>query len=192
MPRLDAIRDGDVLIAMRSSGIHSNGFSLVRKCVETAGLQWTDPPPFKSSHSTLGEALLEPTTIYVKELLPLARRKFIKAMAHITGGGLTDNIPRVLPPHLCAVLSAATTAWPLPPVFCWLQSVAQLSQEELVRTFNCGVGMVLVVDRVAVPAVMHELYGSASDPFIVGTVRSRSAVPAGEASPQVVVVGKWE
>lgn len=189
MPRLDAIRDCDVLIAVRSSGVHSNGFSLVRKCVEQSGLQWTDPPPFESPHATLGEALLQPTSIYVQELLPLARRRFIKAMAHITGGGLTDNIPRVLPPHLRAVLNAASPDWPLPPVFRWLQDVAQLSQEELVRTFNCGIGMVLVVDRVAVPAVMHELHGSPNRPFIVGAVRTRPVVPAGEASPQVVVVG---
>ena len=192
LPRLDAIRDGDVIIAMRSSGVHSNGFSLVRRCVEQAGLKWTDPPPFESTHATLGEALLEPTRIYVKELLPLARRKFIKALAHITGGGLSDNIPRVLPAHLRAVLNAASAEWPLPPVFRWLQSVARLSQEELLRTFNCGIGMVLIVDRVAVPAVMHELHESASKPFIVGYVRNRPAVPQGEQSPQVVVVGKLE
>lgn len=192
LPRLESIRDGDVIIALRSSGVHSNGFSLVRKCVEQAGLHWTDAPPFDSPHATLGEALLEPTRIYVKELLTLARRKFIKAMAHITGGGLTDNIPRVLPPHLRAVLNAACPEWSLPPVFRWLQTVAQLPQEEMLRTFNCGVGMVLIVDRVAVPAIMHELHESASKPFIVGSVRARPAVAQGEPSPQVVVVGKLE
>jgi phosphoribosylamine--glycine ligase/phosphoribosylformylglycinamidine cyclo-ligase len=184
LPRTEDLRDGDVMIALRSSGVHSNGFSLVRKCVERSGLQWTSPCPFEHpGQMPLGEALLTPTKIYVKDVLPLVRGKFIKAMAHITGGGLTENIPRVLPPHLMAEINASCPDWVLPPVFKWLQGVANLPQEEMMRTFNCGVGMVLVVDSVAVPAIMQALFDQ--DPFLLGTLRSRP-----EGSAQAVVVGQ--
>lgn len=174
LPRLNAMQDGDVLIALRSSGLHSNGYSLVRRCVELAGLQYSDPPPFESPHATLGEALLVPTRIYVRELLPLLRRGLIKGMAHITGGGILGNLPRALPPHLRAVLNATPqSGWALPPVCRWLQQVACLSVQEMLRTFNCGVGMVLVVDRAAVPEVMAELIASPSLPFVLGALRPR-------------------
>jgi len=182
------------LIGLPSSGVHSNGFSLVRKCVERAGLSWDAPVPFLHNGSelgggaTLGEALLTPTKIYVKELLPLVRRKLIKAMAHITGGGLLDNIPRVLPPGLKAVLQlideSSQLPLPLPPVFRWLQSIAHLPQEELLRTFNCGIGMVLVAAPSDVPAIMQALDGS----FIIGRVDQL----VDSAGPPVEVLGTFE
>ena len=104
-------------------------------------------------------------------------------MAHITGGGLTDNIPRVLPPHLRAVLNASAPEWVLPPVFKWLQAVAKLPQDEMLRTFNCGIGMVLVVDHVAVPIVMQELLESQYSPFIVGAIRPLMFGSGGAMSP---------
>jgi phosphoribosylamine--glycine ligase/phosphoribosylformylglycinamidine cyclo-ligase len=198
LPRLLAIQDGDVLIALRSTGVHSNGLSLVRKCMEMSGLGWNDPPPFDSPYSTLADALLVPTRIYVKELQPVLRRRLVKSMAHITGGGLLGNIPRALPSHLRAVLNASASHWSLPPVFRWLQTTARLSQRELLRTFNCGIGMVLVVDRAAVPEVMALLEVSPSAPFILGSVRPRPPfydmpVPAGDMqaeAAQVTIVGK--
>lgn len=189
LPRYSDMAAGDVLIALPSSGVHSNGFSLVRKCVERAGLSWDSPVPFlhgESEHgggATLGEALLTPTKIYVKELLPLVRRKLIKAMAHITGGGLLDNIPRVLPPGLKAVLQL--TDGSLPPVFRWLQSIAHLPQEELLRTFNCGIGMVLVAAPSDVPAIMHALEAS----FIIGHLDQQMDNSSG---PPVEVLGTFE
>ena len=194
LPRHCDMAAGDVLIGLPSSGVHSNGFSLVRKCVERAGLSWDSPVPFLRGGSelgggaTLGEALLTPTKIYVKELLPLVRRKLIKAMAHITGGGLLDNIPRVLPPGLKAVLQltdeSSQLPLPLPPVFRWLQSIAHLPQEELLRTFNCGIGMVLVAAPSDVPAIMQALDGS----FIIGRVDQL----VDSAGPPVEVLGTFE
>lgn len=159
---------GDVLLGLASSGVHSNGYSLVRKCVERAGCQWSDPVPFTSSAATLGEALLTPTRIYVKALLPLIRRGLLKAMAHITGGGLLDNLPRVLPEDTVAVIDIASSRWQLPPVFQWLQSVANLPQDELLRTFNNGIGMVLVVSPDHVVEVIEALTSApgSEDPVV--------------------------
>jgi phosphoribosylaminoimidazole synthetase len=135
---------GDVLIGLRSSGVHSNGFSLVRKCVDKSGLGWNDTAPFDPTQA-LGAALLTPTRIYVAALLPLIKSGLIKGMAHITGGGLLDNLPRVLPDNVTAVVEAEAAGWALPPVFRWLQTICNLPQHELLRTFNCGIGMVVVV-----------------------------------------------
>jgi phosphoribosylformylglycinamidine cyclo-ligase len=141
LPRKD-IAEGDVILALPSSGVHANGFSLVRRIVEETGLRWSDPVPF-AQDATLGQALLTPTRIYVRQILETIRRTgAVKALAHITGGGLTDNIPRVLPPGLAAEIDLG--ALPLPPVFAWLQHEAGLDQSEMLRTFNCGIGMVLI------------------------------------------------
>lgn len=151
---------GDVLLALPSSGVHSNGFSLVRKCVERSGLDWSDQCPFVSESRSLSEVLLTPTKIYVKQLLPLIKSGLLKGMAHITGGGLLDNIPRMLPEHLAARLDfpeLLATGWTLPPVFRWLQEIAKLPQDELLRTFNCGVGMVLAVEKSLAASVFAEL-----------------------------------
>ena len=142
------IRPGDVVLGLASSGIHSNGFSLVRKVIERAGLAWTAPAPFDAKMA-LGEAVLTPTRIYVKSGLAAVRKGGVKALAHITGGGLIENLPRVLPAHCAAEIDAS--AWPLPPVFAWLKQAGGLEALELARTFNCGIGMMAVVaeDRVA-------------------------------------------
>jgi phosphoribosylformylglycinamidine cyclo-ligase len=142
------VAPGMQLIGLPSSGVHSNGFSLVRKVVRDNGWSWQDDPGGVLG-CTLGEELLKPTTIYVKSLLPLVRQGAVAAMAHITGGGLPGNLPRVLPEGCGAVLRR--DAWEMPPIFALLQRAGDLSDRDLMRTFNCGIGMVLVVaaDRVA-------------------------------------------
>ena len=131
---------GDILVGVPSSGAHSNGFSLIRRVVSLRGHDLSAPAPF-AAQVCLGEALLVPTRIYVADLLPLVRAGKIKAMAHITGGGFLENIPRVLPAGMRAVVDAPA----LPPLFDWLRSEGGISPEEMARTFNCGTGMVLVV-----------------------------------------------
>ncbi len=132
---------GDVLLGLASNGVHSNGYSLVRKVVERAGLQWSDPCPFEAG--TVGEVLLAPTRLYVRQVLAAVKAGGVHALAHITGGGLTENLPRVLPEGLGATIDL--TAWELPPVFAWLARTAELSEAELLKTFNSGIGMIAVV-----------------------------------------------
>jgi phosphoribosylformylglycinamidine cyclo-ligase len=142
LPRND-IAAGDVLLGLASSGIHSNGYSLVRKIVAAAGLGWDAPAPFDRTR-TLGESLLTPTRIFVKSCLAAIREtKVVKALAHITGGGFPDNIPRVLPGGLGVTLDLA--AVPVAPVFKWLAAQGNVAQSEMLRTFNCGIGMVIAV-----------------------------------------------
>ena len=142
LPRKD-IAAGDVILGLPSSGVHANGFSLVRQVVERTGLGWRNPAPFAPG-LPLGEALLTPTRIYVRQMLETIRgTRAVKAIAHITGGGLTDNIPRVLPDGLAAEIDLDAIA--LPPVFTWLQAESGLDQDEMLRTFNCGVGMIVIV-----------------------------------------------
>ena len=142
LPRPD-VRAGDVILGLASSGIHSNGYSLVRKIVERTRLRWSAPAPFDPARE-LGVALLEPTRIYVKSCLAALRAtKAVKALAHITGGGFPDNIPRVLPQGLGVMLDLHRV--PVPPIFRWLADVGQVAEAEMLRTFNCGVGMVAVV-----------------------------------------------
>jgi phosphoribosylaminoimidazole synthetase len=126
LPKLDQIVPGDVVLGLASSGIHSNGFSLVRHVIKKAGLDYSSPCPFEvNEEKTLGQALLEPTRIYVKQLLPALKLGKIKAMAHITGGGFLDNIPRVLTPGLGVKIDASS--WPLLPVFKWLKRIGGIS-----------------------------------------------------------------
>jgi phosphoribosylformylglycinamidine cyclo-ligase len=142
LPRPD-VRAGDIILGLASSGIHSNGYSLVRKIVERTGLRWSAPAPFDPARE-LGAALLEPTRIYVKSCLAALRAtKAVKALAHITGGGFPDNIPRVLPQGLGVMLDLQRV--PVPPIFRWLADGGQVAEAEMLRTFNCGVGMVAVV-----------------------------------------------
>ncbi len=143
LPRLDDMTPGDVVLGLPSSGVHSNGFSLVRRIVSDIGLPWDTPAPFAPDR-TLGDALLEPTLIYVRPLLAVLRQSAgLKAMAHITGGGFIDNIPRVLPETLSVKINLS--AIPHQPVFSWLQAGGGMSETEMLRTFNCGIGMILVV-----------------------------------------------
>lgn len=169
LPRKD-IEAGDVILALPSSGVHANGFSLVRRVVENAGLRWNDPAPF-AREVTLGEALLTPTRIYVRQVLETIRGTgAVKALAHITGGGLTDNIPRVLPQHLAAEIDLA--AFQLPPVFAWLMREARLPQDEMLRTFNCGIGMIVVVASRDVERVKKALDG---DAMVIGAIGERGS-----------------
>lgn len=138
------VRPGDVLLGLASAGLHANGFSLVRMVIEQAGLEIRDPAPFDPAIE-LGDALLTPTRVYVEPALAVARAGVARSMAHITGGGLAENVPRALPDGLAAKIDAA--AWPLPPVFGWLRDTGVLSPRDLARTFNCGIGLVAVVPR---------------------------------------------
>ena len=135
------IGPGDAILGLASVGVHSNGFSLVRRVVQASGLKWTDPAPF-APEQTLGQALMTPTRIYVRSMLALHRADLLKAAAHITGGGLPGNLPRVLPENTVAAL---TVSWPVPPVFPWLARTGGVEATEMLRVFNCGVGMALVV-----------------------------------------------
>ena len=136
------VAHGDVILGLASSGVHSNGFSLVRRLIEVNGWK-LDRPALFDQDRLLGEILLEPTRIYVKSLLPLVRQGRIGALAHITGGGLLENIPRVLPDGAHAVIDA--DRWPLPRLFAFLQAGGAIEPDELARTFNCGIGMVAIV-----------------------------------------------
>ena len=133
------------MVGLTSTGVHANGFSLVRRVAATAGLSWDSPAPFERSRN-LGEALLTPTRLYVRSCLAAIRTtKAVKALAHITGGGFVDNIPRVLPHGLAACLQLDRV--PVLPVFKWLAAAGDISENEMLRTFNCGIGMVAVLDR---------------------------------------------
>ncbi|KQN74111.1 phosphoribosylformylglycinamidine cyclo-ligase [Devosia sp. Leaf64] len=174
LPRKD-IAAGDTLVAIASSGVHSNGYSLVRKIVELSGLAWTDAAPFKSG-KTLSEALLEPTRIYVKPLLAALKSGLgIKALAHITGGGFIDNIPRVLPDDLAADVDLAAVT--VPPVFGWLSKVGGMSEREMLRTFNCGVGMLVAVTPEDAEKLVESLTASGETAAIVGQVTRRTGEP---------------
>jgi phosphoribosylformylglycinamidine cyclo-ligase len=154
LPRSD-IAKGDVVVGLASSGVHSNGFSLVRKIAADAGLSFDRPAPFDPSRS-LGDALLTPTRLYVRACLAAIRAtKAVKALAHITGGGVIENIPRVLPRGLGVILSLDRV--PVLPVFKWLAAAGKVSEHEMLRTFNCGIGMVAVLDRGSADAVTKVL-----------------------------------
>ena len=166
------IAEGDVVLGLASDGVHSNGYSLVRRIVETAGLGWDAPCPF--GDGTLGEALLTPTRIYVRPLIEAIRAGHIDGLAHITGGGLTENLPRVLPERLAATV--ALDAWPLPPVFRWLAEQAGLDEAEMLRTFNCGIGMVVIAGAGSADAVADSLRAAGETAFQLGTIEPGSGV----------------
>ncbi|KAI0639652.1 aminoimidazole ribonucleotide synthetase [Trametes polyzona] len=168
------IAPGDVLLGLPSSGVHSNGFSLVRKIIARAGLSYTDPCPWDPS-TTLGRALLEPTRVYVKTVLPVAQAGLLKGMSHITGGGFVENVPRVLPRGTGCAIDAA--AWALPPVFRFLMERGGVAPLEMARTFNNGVGMVLVVaPENAARAVDALRRAGEPDVFRIGEVTAQSGV----------------
>ncbi|MEM7748877.1 MAG: AIR synthase-related protein, partial [Pseudomonadota bacterium] len=166
-----------------ASGVHSNGYSLVRKLVESEGLDWRDAAPFDDQRS-IAEAFLEPTKIYVKPLLQAIRETGqIKALAHITGGGLTENIPRVLPDELGVEIDLS--AWLAPPVFDWLQSVSRLDSQEFARTFNAGIGMIAVTEADASASVLKVLKQAGQEAITIGTVEK-----CGEGEQQVRLSGQ--
>jgi phosphoribosylformylglycinamidine cyclo-ligase len=155
---------GDVLLGLGSNGVHSNGYSLVRRLVADNGLDYRAPASFGDGES-IGEALLTATRIYVKSLMPLLREGHIKALAHITGGGFTENIPRVLPGGLGAQVDLT---WPVPPVFKWLDRLGNIGAEEMLRTFNCGIGMVAVVHGDKVEAISAALSDAGERVYRIG------------------------
>ncbi|MCB5177028.1 phosphoribosylformylglycinamidine cyclo-ligase [Microvirga lenta] len=161
-----AVKAGDVLIGLPSSGVHSNGFSLVRRIVEHSGLAWDAPAPFATG-KTLAEALLEPTRIYVKSLLQVLKGgEGVNALCHITGGGFPDNIPRVLPDGIGVRLDL--DAIPVPSVFGWLAKTGGVAEAEMLRTFNCGIGMIVVADAAQADAVMQRLRDAGESPVRIG------------------------
>ncbi|MBT4871773.1 MAG: phosphoribosylformylglycinamidine cyclo-ligase, partial [Marinovum sp.] len=147
------VRSGDVLLGLPSSGVHSNGYSLVRKLVELSGLGWDAPSPFGGE--TLGAELLAPTRLYVKSCLAAIAAGGVRGFAHITGGGLTENIPRVLGEGQGVHIDL--DSWTLPPVFKWLAAQGGISNDEMLKTYNCGIGMVIVADAQSADAVAEAL-----------------------------------
>ncbi len=182
LPRADLV-PGDVVFGLPSSGVHSNGYSLVRRIVALSGLAWDAPAPFAPGMS-LAEALLIPTRIYVKPLLQaLNGTDGIKALAHITGGGFPDNIPRVLPAGLGVALDLA--AIPVPPVFGWLAGVGGVAEREMLRTFNCGIGMIVAADVAKADKVETALKAAGEAPVRLGEI-----VPVSDGEEQVAYRGK--
>jgi phosphoribosylformylglycinamidine cyclo-ligase/phosphoribosylamine--glycine ligase/phosphoribosylglycinamide formyltransferase/phosphoribosylformylglycinamidine cyclo-ligase len=165
LPRLDAQAPGDLLIGLASSGPHANGYSLIRRVVERSGLAWDAPAPFAPGQ-TLAAALMAPTRIYVKSLLPLIKAGLIEGGAHITGGGLVENPPRAIREDLAPRFD--WNAWTLPPVFGWLQQVGGVDDHELRRTFNCGLGFVLIVEPANAAAVLAGLLDAGETAFVCG------------------------
>ena len=185
LPKTDAMRPGDVLLGLASSGVHSNGFSLVRSIVDSCGAAWYAPCPFATTSApegaTLAQALLAPTRLYVKPVLAALRSPLgagIKGLAHITGGGLPENLPRTLPASLLAEIQ--TGSWPVPPVFKWLQVAGSVQEAEMFRTFNMGVGMVVVAAAEAATGLADLLAASGQEVSVIGKL-----VPRGEANEPV-------
>jgi phosphoribosylaminoimidazole synthetase len=176
LPVLSAQKPGDVLLGIASSGVHSNGFSLVRRVVDKYGFDWNAPPPYASPHKRLADDVLTPTKIYIRCLVPSFKEADgckIKAMAHITGGGLPDNLPRVLREGVQAVLDAKS--WPILPVFRWMQSVGGgVEPFEMARTFNLGVGMVLIVAAEHVEHVKAAIESHGEKVYRIGVLREHT------------------
>jgi phosphoribosylformylglycinamidine cyclo-ligase len=167
LPKLDEITFGDVLIGVASSGLHSNGFSLVRRVAEQCGAAYDAPAPF-SGDKSLGEALLTPTRLYVRSALAAIHTGGVKGLAHITGGGITENLPRVLPDGYDAEIDLA--AWTTPPVFGWLARSAGIAEAEMLRTFNCGVGLIVVAGEKAAGHVIDAFQENGDRATRLGTV----------------------
>jgi phosphoribosylformylglycinamidine cyclo-ligase len=169
------VQSGDVLLALGSSGPHSNGYSLIRKIIEVTAADLSQD----FGQDTLGSTLLEPTRIYVKSILALQQKIQLKALSHITGGGLLENIPRVLPADSCAVIDAGS--WDLPEIFSWLQNAGQVEKQEMYRTFNCGVGMVVCVAAEDADTALTLLQEAGEQAWRIGEI-----TPLGQDSEQVV------
>jgi phosphoribosylformylglycinamidine cyclo-ligase len=184
LPRAD-IAAGDIVLGLASSGIHSNGYSLARRVVERSGLAWDAPAPFDKNR-TLGEALLTPTRIYVKSCLAAMREtNALKGLAHITGGGFPDNIPRVLPDGAGVALDLARV--PVPPVFKWLAATGNIAEPEMLRAFNCGIGMIAIVDVGGVDTVTQVLTSAGETVVPLGMVTT-----AAPGAPRVAYAGRLD
>ncbi len=171
------VAPGDAIIGIASSGPHSNGYSLIRKVLEQAGADLAQP----FGDATLGETLLAPTRIYARSLLALREQIELRALAHITGGGLTENLPRTLPDHLRAALRLES--WPRPAIFDWLREQGNIEEQELMRTFNCGIGMVAVVAAGDEVQAIEQLHALGETAWVIGTIE-----PAGADGAQVVYI----
>lgn len=165
---------GDVLIGLPSSGAHSNGFSLIRKIISLNGLTFSDPAPW--TEGTVGDALLTPTRLYIKPLLPGIREQLFKGMSHITGGGFTENIPRVFTAQPELGVKINIKSWTLPPLFRWLMEAGNVAPLEMARTFNCGVGMVIIVGKEKAEAAIKSLKDNGEEPFVMGEVTGQAGV----------------
>jgi len=166
----DKVTEGDVVLGIESSGAHSNGYSLIRKIIERSGLAYDAAAPF-SPDRTLGQIFLKPTRMYVKSCLAAIRSGGVHALAHITGGGLTENIPRVLPDPLAVALDA--TCWPVLPEFVWLAGIGKVAPDEMVRTFNCGIGMVVIVSPTRTEQILQILRNHGETVYQIGSVIKR-------------------
>ncbi len=166
-----AVREDDVILGLASNGIHSNGFSLVRRVIEYSGASYGDPAPFADGQ-TFGEVLLTPTRMYVTSCIAAVKTGGVHALAHITGGGLIENLPRVLPNGLGANID--TTAWTPPAVFQWLAAAGGINDDEMLRTFNCGIGMVLVCASDHVNMVTRALNDAGETVIQIGRISHRS------------------
>ena len=194
LPDKDLMKVDDVLLGLASSGCHSNGYSLIRKIIEHAGLSYGDPAPWKHASEegttitiSVGESLLTPTRIYVQSLLRVIEKRLVKGMAHITGGGLLENVPRMLPEHLAAEMDAST--WDVPDVMRWLKRAGNLADDEFARVLNTGLGMALVVAEEDVEQIVGELRDAGEKVFVVGKLIERSA----DMAERVIInqKGRW-
>jgi phosphoribosylamine--glycine ligase/phosphoribosylformylglycinamidine cyclo-ligase len=179
------IKAGDVLIGLPSSGAHSNGFSLIRKIISLAGLAFTDACPW-SPNNTVGDALLIPTRLYIKQLLPGIRSSLFKGMSHITGGGFTENIPRIFSAQSGLGVELDLASWELPDMWKWLMKSGGVAPSEMARTFNCGVGMVIVVGEEKVQEALKSVrVNGEPGAFVMGKVTAQAGV-------QYVGMDRWE
>lgn len=179
LPKFDEMKEGDILLGIASDGVHSNGFSLVRKIIDSTEFEYTDAAPWNPS-KTIGEEVLVPTRIYVKQLLPSIREKLILGLSHITGGGLVENVPRALPKHLSASIDINT--WEVPPIFKWLGKTGGVPIKDILKTLNLGVGMVVIVKPENVAAVRKNLEAAGETVYEIGHLTKRV-----EGEPQTVV-----
>lgn len=177
LPKLESMAVGDVLIGLTSDGIHSNGFSLVRYIIEKSGIDYKTPAPWTNSGKTIGEEILVPTKIYVKQLLKLINQGLLLGLAHITGGGLVENIPRCLPKHLQAKLDQSQ--WEIPAIFKWFGAQGDVPVHDMLKTFNLGIGMVVIVKKENVDAVLANIRAEGQDCKVIGELASRPEGAAG-------------
>lgn len=175
LPQTDKMGPGNVIIGLRSDGVHSNGFSLVRHIIEISDYDYKSVAPWSKSGKTIGEEVLVPTRIYVKQLLPSIRDGDLLGLAHITGGGLVENIPRALPKHLQAEIDMSK--WEVPEIFKWFGKQGNVPHEDLLKTFNLGIGMILIVEEEKVEKVMASLKSHNEDPVVIGKLVERKEGP---------------
>ena len=168
LPKRECMQSGDMVIGLSSSGIHSNGYSLVRTIIEQKKINLNDKPPFATHYPTIGQELLAPTTLYITAVLPLIKQQIIKGLAHITGGSFYKNIPRILPAHLGVELDMKR--WPIPDIFIWLCREGSLDTYEMTHTFNCGLGMIAIVAPENGDIVIKKLQEAGQQAYIIGNV----------------------